>query len=68
MQSDSVKSDGANSDLRIRWPKSSGYGPKSDDSAHRILKSKKGIGLESSILPRFCKRRKIIVPVYLVPG
>ena len=29
-------------------PKSSDFGPKSDDSAHRILKSKNGIVLESS--------------------
>ena len=40
MQSDIAKSDGIKSDLRIRWPKS-----KSDDSAHRIIKSKNGIGL-----------------------
>ena len=46
MQSDIAKSDGINSDLRIRWPKSSYFGPKSDDSVHRILISKKGIGFE----------------------
>ena len=40
-----AKSDGIKSDLRIRWPKSSDFGPKSDDSTHRILKSKNGIGL-----------------------
>ena len=34
------KSDGIKSDLRIRWPKLSDFGPKSDDSTHRILKSK----------------------------
>ena len=34
-------------DLRIRWPKSSDFGPKSDDSTHRIIKSKNGIGLSS---------------------
>ena len=45
MQSDFAKSDGIKSDLRIRWPKSSDFGPKSDDSTHRILKSKNGIGL-----------------------
>ena len=39
MQSDFAKSDGIKSDLRIRWPKSSDFGPKSDDSTHRILKS-----------------------------
>ena len=44
MQSDSAKSDGTKSDSRIRWPKSSDFGPKSDDSAHLILKSKSGIG------------------------
>ena len=44
MQSDIAKSDGRKSDLRIRWPKSSDFGPKPDDSAHRI-KSKNGIGL-----------------------
>ena len=32
MQSDSAKSDGTKSDMRIRWPKSSGFGPKSVDS------------------------------------
>ena len=32
-------------DLRIRWPNSSDSVPKSDDSAHRILKSKNGIGI-----------------------
>ena len=45
MQSDFAKSDGIKSDLRIRWPKSLDYGPKSDDSTHRIIKSKNGIGL-----------------------
>ena len=49
MQSDIAKSDGAKPDLRIRWPKSSDFGPKSIDSAHRILKSKKIIGLTKSI-------------------
>ena len=32
MQSDFAKSDGIKSDLRIRWPKSTDFGPKSDDS------------------------------------
>ena len=45
MQSDFAKSDGIKSDLRIRSPKSSDFGPKSDDSTRRILKSKNGIGL-----------------------
>ena len=36
MQSDTAQSDGIKSDLRIRWPKSD-FGPKSDDSVHRIL-------------------------------
>ena len=44
MQSVFVKSDGIKSDLRIRWPKSSDFGPKFDDSANRIIKSKNGIG------------------------
>ena len=48
MQSDFAKSDGIKSYLRIRWPKSSDFGPKSDDSTYRIIKSKNGIGLESS--------------------
>ena len=48
MQSVIAKSDGITSDLRIRWPKSSGFGPNSDDSAHRILKSKNGIAIYSS--------------------
>ena len=48
MQSDCTKSDGIKSDLRIRWPKSSDFGPKSDDSTHRTIKSKNGIGLSSS--------------------
>ena len=48
MQSDIAKSDGIKSDLRIRWPNSSDFGPKSDDSTNRIIKSKNGIGLESS--------------------
>ena len=48
MQSDFAKSDGINSDLIIRWPKSSDFGPKSDDWTHRIIKSKNGIGLSSS--------------------
>ena len=39
------KSDGIKSDLRIRWLKSLDFGSKSDDSAHRILKSKNSIGL-----------------------
>ena len=45
MQSDFAKSDGIKSDLSIRWPKSSDFGPNSDDSTHRIIKSKNGIGL-----------------------
>ena len=45
MQSDIAKSDGIKSDLRTRWPKSSDFGPKSDDTAHRILESKNGIDL-----------------------
>ena len=45
MQSDIAKSDGIRSDSRIRWPKSSDFGPKSDYSGHRIIKSKNGIGL-----------------------
>ena len=48
MQSGFAKADGIKSDLRIRWPKSSDYGPKSDESTHRIMKSKNGIGLQSS--------------------
>ena len=32
MQSESTKADGTKSDLRIRWPKSSDFGPKYDDS------------------------------------
>ena len=45
MQSDFAKSDVIKSDLRIRWPKSSDFGPKSDDSTHRIIKSNNGFGL-----------------------
>ena len=45
MQFDIAKSFGVKSDLRIRWPKSSYFGPKSDDSAHRILKSNIGISV-----------------------
>ena len=45
MQSDIAESDGTESDLRIRWPRSSKFSPKSDDSAHRIVKSNNGIGL-----------------------
>ena len=37
MRSDRAKSDGTKSGLRIQWLKSSDFGPKSDDSAHRIL-------------------------------
>ena len=43
-QSDLAKSDGIKSDLRIRWPKSSEFGPISD-STHRIILSENGIGL-----------------------
>ena len=45
MQSDIAKTDGIKSYLRIRWPKSSDFGPKPDDSTHRIIKSKNGIVL-----------------------
>ena len=46
MQYDFAKSDGIKSDLRIRrWLKSSDFGPKSDDSIHRIIKSKNVIVL-----------------------
>ena len=40
-----AKSDVIKSDLRTRWPKSSDFGSKSDDSTYRIIKSKKGMGL-----------------------
>ena len=39
MQSDIAKSHEIKSGVRIRWPKSD-FGPKSDDSVHRIPKSK----------------------------
>ena len=45
MQSDFAKSDEIKSDVRIQWAKSSDFGPKSDDSTHRIIKSKNSIGL-----------------------
>ena len=45
MPTDFAKSDGIKSDLRIRWPKPSDFGPKSDDSTHRVIKSKNGFGL-----------------------
>ena len=59
MQTDFAKSDGIKyghgflsyrclpqkSDLRIRWLKSSDFRPKSDDSTHRIIKSKNGIAI-----------------------
>ena len=45
MQADCAKSDVIKWDWRIRWLKSSEFGPKSDDSTHRIVKSKNGIGL-----------------------
>ena len=48
MQTDFAKSDGIKSDLRTRWPKSSDFGPKSDDPTHQIIKSKNGLGLQSS--------------------
>ena len=50
MQSDFAKYDGIKSNLRIRWPKSSDFCPKSEDSTHRNIKSKNGIGLKSSII------------------
>ena len=43
-----VQYDGISSDLRIRWSKSSVFGPKYHDSTHRIIKSKNGIGLQAS--------------------
>ena len=45
MQSDVAKSDGIKYDLRIRWTKTLDFGPKSDVSAHWIVKSKNGVGL-----------------------
>ena len=44
MQSDNANSDVIKSDLRIGWPKSD-FGPKSEDSADRIIKSNHVIGL-----------------------
>ena len=44
LQPDFAKYDGIKSVLRIRWPKSSDFGPKADESTHRIIKWKKGIG------------------------
>ena len=49
MQSDFAKSDGIKSDLRIRWPKLSDFASKSDDSTHRIIKSKNDIGLQQGL-------------------
>ena len=45
MESDFAKSDGIKSDMSIRWPKSSDFGPKFGDSTHRSLKSKNSTGL-----------------------
>ena len=45
MKTDLANSDWIKYDLRIRWPKPSDFGPKSDDSTHRILKSENGICL-----------------------
>ena len=36
-QSDSTNSDGIKSDVRSRGPKSSDFGPRTDDSVHPIL-------------------------------
>ena len=45
MLSDIVaKTDGRKPCLRTVWPKSSEFGPKSDELARRILNSKNGIG------------------------
>ena len=40
MQSDIANFDGVKTYLRIRWPTSSDFGPKADDSVYRILKWK----------------------------
>ena len=48
MQSESTKCDGTKSDLRIRCPKSSDFGPK-EDPVHRILESKNSIGQSRSL-------------------
>ena len=48
MQSDFAKPDGIRADLRIRWPKTSDFVSKSNDPAHRVIKSKNGIVLQSS--------------------
>ena len=45
MQSDIENSDGIKSDMIIRWDKLSDFCPDSDDSANRIIKSKKGTDL-----------------------
>ena len=45
MQSDFAKSGRVKSYWRILWLKSSDFGPKSDDSTHRIIISKNDIGL-----------------------
>ena len=43
MQSGDAKSDGFFFDLRIRWPESSDFGPKSDGLGHQIFKPKLGM-------------------------
>ena len=43
MQSEYAKSDRNFFDLRIRWPKSSDFGPKFDDLGHQIFESKNGM-------------------------
>ena len=65
MQSDFAQSDGTKPDLRIRWLKSSDFAPKSNDSAHRIIKSKNGIGLQSS--KNLTEQSRLVQQQYDVP-
>ena len=50
LQSEYAKSDQFFLDLRIRWPKSSDFGPKSDDRGHQLFKSKNGMVSEFKML------------------
>ena len=57
MQSDFAKSDGINSDLRIRWPKSS-------DLSRQILAQNPTtgpIGLSNRKMASFCNQEKILL-------
>ena len=60
MQSECAKSDRKKIDLRILWPKSSDFEPKSDDLGDEIFKSKNGVASKFKMLSAAASSTRMI--------